>query len=110
MVTGLGSRLGLFGTDFSTFLPKQLDAKDLFSGNYCNVATDPYGEFVYVPKSDNMANILFGLRTVAGGSSLEPLPLSTGSPTNTFRLTAQQPSSMTIRYSRRDREVLIVPE
>jgi 6-phosphogluconolactonase (cycloisomerase 2 family) len=110
VVSSLSYQLGLFGDDLSTFLPTWLDTETMFVGDYCSVATDPYGEFAYVPKFDDVANYLFGFRSASGGSSLEPLPLNPVSPTNTYTLTAQMPRTMVIRYSRRDREILQVPD
>jgi hypothetical protein len=110
VVSSLSYQLGLFGDDLSTFLPTWLDTETMFVGDYCSVATDPYGEFAYVPKFDDVANYLFGFRSASGGSSLEPLPLNPVSPTNTYTLTAQMPRTMVIRYSRRDRELLQVPD
>ncbi len=66
--------------------------------------------FAYVPKSDGVSDYLFGFRIAIGGSSLEELPLNPVSPTHTYTLSAQMPRTMVIRYSRRDREVLQVPE
>jgi hypothetical protein len=104
------SRLMLFGEDPTTLLPTELDHETMFGGSYCGAATDPYGEFVYAPKFDDVADYLFGFTTGTTGSSLEPLTLNPVSPTNTYTLPAQMPRSMVIRNSRRDREVLQVSE
>ncbi len=109
VVSSLSSQLGLFSNDPNTSLPTSLlDTESMFGGEYCSVATDPYGEFAYVPKFDDVANYLFGFRSGPGGSSLDPLLLSAVAPTNTYILTAQKPRTMVIRNSRRDREVLQV--
>jgi hypothetical protein len=73
-----------------------------------SLATDAYGKFVYVPKID--ADYLFGYSVGTGGSTLEPLPLNPLPPQNTYTLPASQPRAMVLRYSRRDREMLQVPE
>jgi 6-phosphogluconolactonase (cycloisomerase 2 family) len=113
VVSSLSYQLGLFGHDPVTFLPTFLDSEDMFAGSYCSVATDPYGEFAYVPQADGTSNYLFGFRVTAGGTALESLTLNTETPptpTNIYTLPAQMPCGMAIRYSRRDREVLQVPE
>jgi 6-phosphogluconolactonase (cycloisomerase 2 family) len=107
-VSGLSYQLMLLGNDPNTFLPTLQDVQTMFVGSYCSLATDPYGKFVYVPKID--ADYLFGYSVGTGGSALQPLPLNPLPPQNTYTLPASQPRAMVLRYSRRDREMLHVPE
>ena len=107
-ISSLSYQVMLLGNDPATLLPTLLDIKTMFVGSYCSLATDPYGKFVYVPKTD--ADYLFGYSIATGGSTLQPLPLNPLPPENTYTLPASQPGAMVLRYSRRDREVLQVPE
>ena len=108
-VSGLSAQLMLFGEDPGS-PPAWLATETMFSGSYCSVGTDPYGKFVYVPKFDGVADYLFGFQVSANGATLEPLTLNPVAPTNTYALSAQQPRAMVLRYSRRDREMLQIPE
>jgi hypothetical protein len=114
VVSNLSYEVGLYGTDPATGLPEWLDRGTMFVGSYCSVASDPYGKFIYLPNPGNGADsdYLFGFMTNANGTSLLPLPLSTDplAPINTYTLPALMPRAMVIRYSRRDRETLQVPD
>jgi hypothetical protein len=86
----------------------------MFVGSYCSVATDPYGKFVYLPNPGNGSNsdYLFGFQTNANSTALLPVTLTTDplSPANTYTLPALMPRAMVVRHSRRDREVLQIPD
>jgi DNA-binding beta-propeller fold protein YncE len=114
VVSILASDVQLYGSDPGTGLPQWLDTKTMFSGSYCSAASDPYGKFVYLPNSGNSsgADYLFGFMTNANSTALLPLTLNSDplSPANTYTLPALMPRAMVVRYSRRDREVLQVPD
>lgn len=109
-VSAKGSQLMLFGVDPDSSRTEWQASEPLASGRYCGSASDPYGRFVYVPNSEDTADQLFGFRVGADGATLEPLPLTASSQANTYALPASGPRAMVLRYSRRDREMLQVPE
>ena len=110
VVSSLSYQIGLYIEDPDSSLPTWLDTGDMFVGSYCDAAFDPYGQFVYVPKFDDIADYLFGFTVGPNGSTLEPLPLNPVSPTNTYTLSAIHPRTMVLRYSRRDREMLQIAD
>ena len=109
-VSGSSPALMMFAEEADSSLPKWVASKTLSAGSYCGVATDPYGHFVYVPKFDGAANHLFGFKVGEDGATLEPLALSPSAPANAYALSAAQPRAMVLRNSRRDREILQIPE
>ena len=110
VVSSLSYQLSLYIEDPDSSLPTWLDSANMFAGSYCDAAFDPYGQFVYVPKFDDIADYLFGFTVSADGMSLQPLTLNPVSPTNTYTLSAIHPRTMVLRYSRRDREMLQIPD
>jgi DNA-binding beta-propeller fold protein YncE len=110
VVSSLSYELRLYAPDPVTSLPEYQDSKTMFVGTYCSIASDPFGKFVYLPNTGNgaVSDYLFGF--TSNGTTLSDLTLNPLPPTNTYTLPAINPRSMVIRYSRRDREIMQIPE
>ena len=49
--SALSNYVRMYGSDPNTSLPEFVDDADMYSGSYCSIAADPFGEFVYLPMS-----------------------------------------------------------